>query len=113
MSASGYASRLHERLGDAGIAELSEIFAAQKEDIVTLVEARFERRLADECGKLRGELRAGMDALRIEFRAEMKDLRADFKAENGTLKADLIKWSFLFWLGQAAFVLGMISTFRP
>ena len=31
------------------------------------------------------------------------------EAEIAELKAELIKWMFLFWIGQAAFVFGVIS----
>lgn len=45
---------------------------------------RFERRLAEETGRLR-----------LDF-AEMKH--------------DLLKWSFLFWLGQVALVLALLRS---
>jgi hypothetical protein len=41
--------------------------------------------------------------LRTELKQDIADLRTDFanlRAEMKSEKADLIKWSFLFWLGQ-------------
>lgn len=156
MDAHAYPSALRERMGDDGVEALSQVFAAHRNEVVTFVEGRFDRRLADECLKLRTELRGEMqslatalrgemhalgtelrgemqalrtelrgemqalraemrgemDTVRRESRSDMKELRADFKAEIGTLKADLIKWSFLFWIGQVAAIMAFMSAFR-
>ena len=40
------------------------------------VETRFEKRLTEECGKLKVEIHA--------------------------LRADIIRWMFIFWVGQSA-----------
>ena len=63
--------------------------------------AAFERRLAEECAKLHEEFKA----LRVEF-------RADLKVEVANVRADLLKWSFLFWIGQIAAVAGLASLLR-
>jgi hypothetical protein len=92
---------LRERLGHAGVAALSDLFASQKVEIMTLVADSFERRLADECAKLRAEMK--------ELRSE---LGAAFKVEVANVRADLLKWSFLFWLGQVAAVYGLVAVLR-
>lgn len=73
---------LRERLSDEGADALVEIINksgdSHKEDAITLAEQKFERRLAEEIGKLR---------------------------------ADMIKWMFLFWVGQQAVLLGILFTF--
>ena len=51
---------------------------------MTLVADRFERRLGEECGKLREE-----------FRALGVELRSDLKVEVANARADLLNWSFL------------------
>ncbi len=77
---------------------------------------RFELRLAEECGRVRTDLRADMRELRSELRADMRDLRAelraDFKVEVANTRADLLKWSFLFWIGQVAAVSGLVTLLR-
>lgn len=77
---------------------------------------RFELRLAEECGRVRTDLRAEMRELRSELRADMRDLRAelraDFKVEVANTRADLLKWSFLFWIGQVAAVSGLVTLLR-
>lgn len=95
---------------------------------------RFELRLAEECGLVRTDLRADMQDLRSELRGDMKtlrsemhadmrdlraemrdmraELRADFKVEVANTRADLLKWSFLFWIGQVAAISGLVTLLR-
>ena len=77
---------------------------------------RFEMRLAEECARVRIDLRADMRELRSELRADMRDLRselrADFKVEVANTRAGLLKWSFLFWIGQVAAVSGLVTLLR-
>ncbi|MGE0865372.1 MAG: hypothetical protein AB7P34_15870 [Vicinamibacterales bacterium] len=77
---------------------------------------RFELRLAEECGRVRTDFRAEMRGLRSELRADMRDLRtelhADFKVEVANTRADLLKWSFLFWIGQVAAISGLVTLLR-
>ena len=56
-----------------------------KEDIIATVEEKFERRLAEEMGKLRTAM------------AEMK--------------ADIVRWMFIFWVGQIGVLVGILFTF--
>ena len=113
---------------------LGEVFETYKDDVVTMVTDQFERRLNHEggalraemaemqgalrgaIGELRGELRGEMTALKTELRSEMKDLRvemrSDFKVELANARADLLKWSFVFWVGQLATVVGLVIALR-
>jgi len=56
-----------------------------KEDVIATVEEKFERRLAEEMGKLRTDM------------AEMK--------------ADIVRWMFIFWVGQIGVLVGILFTF--
>jgi hypothetical protein len=55
---------------------------------------RFERRLAEETGKIRLDI-------------------AGVREEMGTLRFDLLKWSFLFWIGELAAMAGILSLMLP
>ena len=57
---------------------------------------RFERRLVEEVSKLRIEMVQGHSALRHD----MATLRTDLRYELADQRFDLLKWSFLFWIGQ-------------
>jgi hypothetical protein len=64
---------------------------------MSVVAERFERRLTEECATLR---------------SEMVQLRADLRVDIANARADFIKWSFLFWIGQAATVAGLLVALR-
>lgn len=87
---------LREKLGEDGadalVAVINEAAKGQREDIVSFVEERFERRLAEELAKVREDIAA----LRVE-------------AANG--KADLIRWMFVFWVGQIGVITGILFAF--
>lgn len=69
------------------------VFKERDEILMSFVTERFERRLTEECAKLR---------------SEMVQLRADLRVDIANARADFIKWSFLFWIGQAATVAGLL-----
>ena len=84
-----------------------------------VIPERFERRLGEECGKLRAELgevrtelHTELGAVRAELREQCGILRADFRVEMAGVRADFIKWSFLFWIGQAATIAGLFIALR-
>mgnify|MGYP003345586327 FL=1 len=84
-------------------------------NVTTHVVERFERRLTEELSKVRQEvsqLRDDVAAQRIglvhvegTLRQEILGLRHDFVAQ----RADLLKWCFLFWIGQVVAVAGIMS----
>jgi hypothetical protein len=71
------------KVGDAAADGLMDMFA----DAHALATESFERRLSDELAKTR-----------FEFEKHLANLRAE-----------LLKWCFLFWLGQVATVAGLLS----
>ena len=126
---------LKERLGQNGYVALKETVAQDRDEMVTMMTERFERRLAEECGTLRvemaaqgaalraelaqqtsalrGELAHQTAALRGELAQQVAALRADMAGGFAALRADLatrhselMKWALLFWVGQAAAVAG-------
>jgi len=81
---------LREKLGDEATEALTdvikEIDIEARKDALALAEEKLERRLVEEMSKLR-----------IEMHTEL-----------GNLKADMIKWMFIFWLGQIGVLSGII-----
>jgi len=59
---------------------------------------RFERRLIEE-----------ISGLRTEFHCTLQEGLTDVRKEIVTTKSDLLKWSFLFWIGQVAAVGALLS----
>ena len=98
---------------------------------------RIERRLSEEAGRLSGEMNELRHNLRLEMselRLEMASVRHDMTAgdaalrqeltaglaavrqemgglrhDMATIRFDLLKWSFLFWVGQVLAVGGILS----
>ena len=89
---------LRERLGNEGMAGLDVVIDEKggqwKDDVLAIAGERFERRLAQEIG-----------ALRVDMAKEFASVRVDL-AET---RASLLKWSFLFWIGQFAAVSAMMA----
>ena len=89
---------LMEKLGDDGMVDLRMVIddAGQrwKEDVLTVSAERFERRLAEEIGAFRSDMAKEFAAVRVEM---------------AHMQVNLLKWSFLFWIGQFAAVSGMMA----
>jgi hypothetical protein len=74
---------VREKLGDEGSDGLLMMFA----EAHRIATASFERRLAEEISR---------------FRVEMVERMSD-------LKFDILKWNFLFWIGQLAAMTAILS----
>jgi len=90
----------------------------QKEDILTFVEEKFERRLSEEISKLRvdmvemnQQLRTEMVEMNQQLRGEMVEQMAKLRTEISQTRAELIKWMFIFWVGQVGMILGILLAF--
>jgi hypothetical protein len=60
-----------------------------REEALTISEERLEKRLAEE-----------MKTITVELTEKISLLRIDMKE----LKAEIIKWMFLFWIGQISVI---------
>lgn len=81
---------------------------------------RFERRIVEETSKLRVEL-AGVEVRLTDrigqtesaLRQDISGLELRMERSMGALRSDLLKWSFLFWIGQVAVMTAVISALLP
>jgi len=93
---------LRARLGDDATFGLIEIFDSERKDwsdqVLTAAADRFERRLSEEISALRVELREGLHDGLLSVRQEL-----------ATTRVEMLKWSFLFWLGQVAAMAGLLG----
>jgi len=84
---------LREKLGADGAEALAQLLnqsaLGMQDATLSLAEERFERRLADELGKLE---------LRLTERM-------------ASLETRLLRWAFAFWVGQFAVLLGILFAF--
>ena len=81
-------------LGDEATFGLIELLDSEEKDwsqhVLATAADRFEVRLTHEAGLLR---------------REVEGLRADL----GTTKVEILRWSFLFWIGQVAAIAALLS----
>jgi len=96
--------KFYDKLGDDVANELVEWFnkvdATYRADLRDLNElnfARFDAKLEQRLAELRAELRA-----------ELSELRGEVRAGLAGLKTELVKWMFLFWVGTAVTVIGLL-----
>jgi len=91
---------IREKLGEDGAEALTkllnEIEERAKEDNIRLVEEKFEKRLAEEIGKVRVEIAKAI---------------ADLNVKIERVQANLIKWMFIFWVGQIGVLTGILFAF--
>jgi hypothetical protein len=50
---------------------------------------------------------------RLMTKQDGADLRGDLRAEMANFKAEIIKWMFLFWIGQTAATAALIKLLIP
>lgn len=102
---------LREMLGPEGtraLAELlNEVSVGTRGDVIEIAASRFEDRLADEIGTLRAEMHSEIGKLRAELHSEIGKLRA----EMGAFEGRIIRWMFVFWIGQIGALLGILFAF--
>ena len=129
---------LRRRLGDDGLSELIEIGRVWSDRTLNAASDRFERRMVEETATLRIEMGAGFAKLREEMatgqaklreematgqaklreematgfarvREEMAQLESRVRVDIANTRSELLKWAFLFWVGQAATVAGLMA----
>lgn len=98
---------MREHLGTDGSSALADMVEAYgeawKKDVMTACMDRLDARLQTLVS--RDEFVRGVTELRLE----MKEDRLALSKDMAGLRADLIRWSFLFWIGQVAATAGLIS----
>lgn len=111
---------LHERLGDEGTFGLLQFFGDSRKEwsaeVIGVVGDRFERRLIEETSKLRVDMTQGFAAVRQEMAQGFAALRQEMAANTAALRQDMadqrfevLKWAFLFWVGQFFAVAGLMA----
>lgn len=104
---------LAERLGHGGtrglIALLDRTRAEWTDGVLTITVDRFDRRLETEISALRIDFAREMSAFRQEVHRELSASREGFTRELNSVRVEVLKWSFLFWVGQVAAIAGLLA----
>jgi hypothetical protein len=100
---------LREKLGDEAMGGLlTFVDDARREwenEVLTLATERFDRRLGEDIGTLRLDIAKEHATLRVETAKEFATLRA----EMAETRFSMLKWAFVFWIGQFAAVSAMMA----
>jgi len=94
---------------------ISDTASELKNDVIEIVEEKFERRLITEIANLKTEMIeriAGTEAKMADNKASIEtklaDNTASLEAKMADNKAEMIKWMFIFWIGNVITVIGGI-----
>jgi len=99
--------KLGDEAADSLVRLLNQSQEDQKNDIVEFVEEKFERRLIEELTALEKRL-----VERISEGDKKLDARiTSLETRIAETHADLIKWMFIFWVGQVGVILGILFAF--
>ena len=86
------------------------------DELLSAEAERFERRRTQEMSSLRADMHQAIASLRLEMHDGLAAVRHEFRQEfpairheMATLKAEILKWSFLFWIGQVATMAALLS----
>ena len=113
MQSSYVPTALRDRLGSeatVGLVEWADSSSnAWRDQTLHLAFERFDRRLAEECSAIRVEMAESQARIRVDVSKELHEGLAGVRTEIAAVRVDLIKWSFLFWIGQVAVMIGVIS----
>lgn len=89
---------LRDRLGPDAAFDLAEYVSGEhddwREDVLSVAADRFECRLAAEMSGLRREIQTDLNGIRQEI---------------ATTRVEMLKWSFIFWIGQVAAIAGLLT----
>ena len=109
--------KLSDNGADALVDLLSEVEKSSRDNVVVLVEEKFERRLTEEISELRSRDLANLDRRITEESAnldkriteETTKLRTELIERISQSEVRIIRWMFLFWIGQIAVVAAILS----
>lgn len=93
-----------ERFEKRLITEAAQIRADLKSEIIS---AKAE--LKDEIATVRADLRITGERLSKRIETEIANLRTELKTDTANTKSELIKWMFIFWVGQFASIVGVLT----
>jgi hypothetical protein len=105
------AERFDGRLRDETNAlriDMTKEFAAVRVDMAKEF-AAVRREMATEFAAVQGEMATEFAAVQGEMAREFAAVRSEMAGGLASARADLLKWSFLFWVGQFAAVSGMMA----
>ena len=111
--------KFYEAFGDDVANELVEWFnqvdttyRSEFRDLFDVHFARFDAKLEQRIAELRSEHLQRIAEVQADLRTEMRtgfaDLRSELHAGLHALETKVIRWMFMFWVGQAATTIALV-----
>jgi hypothetical protein len=97
--------RLREKLGSEASDDLAAALEDAKKDMLIAAHDRFEARLGTAAAELRQEIATGDAALRVAFTEGLARIRTEI----ADMRVDVLRWSFVFWLGQVIAIATLLA----
>lgn len=102
MASGRVPAALRARLGDDATSGVIELLDSDRKDwseqVLGVAADRFERRLTEE-----------VSALREEIHGSLHDGLTSLRQELATTRVEMLKWSFLFWIGEIGVIAGLLA----
>ena len=102
MSVARVPQVLRARLGHDGANALEAFLESSRDqwtdEVMTTAMERFEHVLTRE-----------LSMFRLEVARDIAALRQDFSRDLSTVRVETFKWSFVFWVGQVAVMVGLLA----
>ncbi len=95
--------KLTEEGANALVGILDKVEERSEAHTLQVAEERFEKNLEKAKTELREEIN------KVDKRLEQ--VKSELKADIANVRADLIKWMFIFWVGQVITITGILITF--
>jgi hypothetical protein len=113
---------LKDKLGDEGVDSLIRLLNQsqqnQKQDLMVYLEEKYEHRLGEEVGAISVTIAETEKRLDNRITEEIGKVNeritkeiAGVKTDLANTRADLIKWMFIFWMGQVVALVGILFAF--
>jgi hypothetical protein len=102
MASGRVPAAVRTRLGDDAAFGLIELLDSDRrewsEHVLSVAADRFERRLTEGVSDLREQIREGLH-----------DGLTSVRQEIATTRVEMLRWSFVFWVGQVAAMAGLLT----
>jgi hypothetical protein len=107
-------AQLHESAGNLMPQEFEhfERRLVEESSKLRLEMAELRTDVRGELGAIRTEIATALGAMRVDMATELGGMRADLtgvRAEIAVNKFELLKWAFVFWVGQVVGVAGIVG----
>jgi hypothetical protein len=113
---------LRDKLSDEGVEALVELLNQAEEKardvIVKFSEEKYERRLVEVASALRVSLEDKIASVKSDLEGKIANLevkianvKSDLEVKIANARADIIRWMFIFWVGQIGALLGILLAF--